>query len=89
MVYQSVFIAGKWKIFYFYKNDTPSHTKIALNFTAFGSLNDDVFDTENFLDHQNVSSMPSRLLYGVIALHQSHSGCLKLFHSSYVAVQSQ
>ena len=89
MVYQSVFIAGKWKILHFYKNDTPSHPKIASNFDTFGSLSGDVFDSENFLDHQNVSSMSSKLLYGAIALHQSHSECLKWFYSSYVAVQSQ
>ena len=89
MVCQSVFIAGKWKILHFYKNDTPSHPKIASNFDTFGSLSGDVFDSENFLDHQNVSSMSSKLLYGIIALHQSHSECLKWFYSSYVAVQSQ
>ena len=59
-MYQSVFIAGKCKILHFYKNDTPSHPKIASNFTTFGNLNGDVFDSENFLDHQNVSSMISK-----------------------------
>ena len=77
LVYQSIFIPGKWKIVHFYKNDTLSHPKIASNFDTFGSLSGDVFDSENFLDHQNVSSMSSKLLYGAIALHQSHSGCLK------------
>ena len=72
MVYQSVFIAGKWKILDFYKNDTPSHPKIASNFTTFGSLSGDVFDSENFLNHQNVSIMSSTLLYGIIALEQTH-----------------
>ena len=61
----------------FYKNDTSSHSKIASNFDTFGSLSGDVFDSENFLDHQNVSSMSSKLLYRIIALHQSHSECLK------------
>ena len=89
MVYQSVFIAGKWKILHFYKNDTPSHPKIASNFDAFGSLSGDVFDSENFLDLQNVSSMSSKPLYGAIALHQSHSECLNWFYSSYIALQSQ
>ena len=84
-----LFIAGKWKILHFYKNDAPSHRKIASNLDAFGSLSDDVFDSENFLDLQNVSSMSSKLLYGAIALHQSQLECLKWFYSSYVAVQSQ
>ena len=88
MVYQSVFIAGKWKILHCYKNDTPSHLKIVYNFDIFGSLSGDVFDSENFLDHQNESSMFSKLLYGTIALQQSLSECLKWFYSSYVAVQS-
>ena len=83
------FIAGKWNNLHLYKSDTPSYLKIASNFTTFGSLTGDVFDSENFLDHQNVSSMFSNLLYGTIALHQSHSECLKWFYSSYVAVQSQ
>ena len=89
MVYQSVFIAGKWKNLHFYKNDTPSHPKTASNFDTFGSLSGDVFDSENFLDHENVSSMSSKLLYEIRALHQSHSECLKWFYSSYVALQSQ
>ena len=55
MAYQSVFIAGKRKILHFYKNDNPSHPKIASNFDTFGSLSGDVFDSENVLDHQNVS----------------------------------
>ena len=88
MVYQSVFIAGKWKILHFYKNDTPSHPKIASNFDTFGSLSGDVFDSENFLDHQNASIMSSTLLYGIIALQQCHSECLKWFYTSYVPVQS-
>ena len=61
----------------FLQNHAPSHPKIASNFDTFGSLSGDVFDSENFLDHQNVSSMSSKLLYGIIALHQSHSECLK------------
>ena len=89
MTHQSVFIAGKWKILRFYKNDAPSHPKMSSNFDTFGSLSGDVFDSENFLDHQNVSSMSSKLLYGAIALHQSHSGCLKWSFSCYVPVQSQ
>ena len=88
MIYQFVFIAGKWKIPHFYKNDTPSHPKIASNFTTFGSLSSAAFDSENFLDPQNLSIMSSKLLYGIIALQQSHSESLKWFHSSYVAVQS-
>ena len=89
MVYQSVFITGKWKILHFYKDGTPNHPKIASNFDAFGRLSGDIFDSENFLDHQNVSTMSSRLLYGIIALQQSHPTCLKWSYSSYVAVQSQ
>ena len=71
------FYRRKMKILHFHKNDTPSHPKIASNFDTFGSLSGDVFDSENILDHQNVSSMSSKLLYGTIALHQSHSECLK------------
>ena len=89
MAYQSVFIAGKRKILHFYKNDTPSHPKIASNLTTFGSLSGAVFDSENFLRSQNVSIMSSKFLYGIIGLQQSHSESLKWFHSSYVAVQSQ
>ena len=89
MVYQSVFIAGKWNILHFYKNDTPSHPKIASNFSTFGSLSGDAFDSEIFSDHQDVSSMSSTLFYGIIALHQSHSECLKWFYSFYLAVQGQ
>ena len=88
MVYQSVFIAGKWKNLHFYKNDTPSHPKTASNFDTFGSLSGDVFDSENFWDHQNVSNMSSKLLYGIIALQQNHSKYLKWFYSFYVDVQS-
>ena len=62
---------------HFFKNDTPSHPKIASHFTTFGSLSGAAFDSENFLDHQNVSIMSSKLLYGIIALQQSHSECLK------------
>ena len=81
---------GNEKFFIFTcKNDTPSHSKIASNFETFGSLSGDVFDSENVLDHENVSRMSSQLLYEIIALHQSHSECLKWFYSSYVAVQSQ
>ena len=71
------FYCRKMKIFHFYKNDTPSHPKIASNFTTFGSLSGDVFDSENFLNHQNVSIMSSKLLYGIIALEQTHLECLK------------
>ena len=88
MAYQSVFIAGKRKILHFYKNDTPSHPKIASNFTTFGSLNGAVFDSENFLDLQNVPIMSWKILYGIIVLQQSYSESLKWFHSSYVAIQS-
>ena len=70
-------IKKTYTILHFYKNDIPSHPKIASNFDAFGSLSVDVFDSENFLHHQNVSSMSSKLLYGAIALHQSDSGFLK------------
>ena len=42
------FIAEKWKILHFYKNDTPSHPKIASNFDTFGNLSGEVFDSENF-----------------------------------------
>ena len=35
LVYQSGFIAGKWKILHFYKNDTLRHPKIASNFDTF------------------------------------------------------
>ena len=63
------FYSGKWKILHFYKNDTPSHPKIASNFDTFGSLSGDVFHSENFLDHQNVSNVSSKFLYGIIALH--------------------
>ena len=55
----------------------------------FRSLSGDVFDSENFLDHHNVSRMSSNFLYGAIALHQTDSEYLKWFYSSYVAVQSQ
>ena len=89
MVYRSVFIAVRWKILHFYDNDTPNHPKSASNVDTFGSLSGDVFDSEIFLDYQNVSSMSSKLLYEIIALHQSHAECLKWFYSSYVAVQSQ
>ena len=58
---------------YFFKNNTPSRPKIASNFTTFASLSGAVFDSENVLDHQNVSIMSSKLLYGIIALQQSHS----------------
>ena len=76
--------------FYWMKmKNTPTASKIASNFDTFGSLSGDAFDSETFLDYQNVSIMSSKLLYGIIALHQSHSGCLKWFYSSYAAVQSQ
>ena len=52
----------------FFKNDTPNHPNIAYNFTTFKSLTGVVFDSENFLEEQLVSIMPSKLLYGVIAL---------------------
>ena len=71
------FYCRKMKILHFYKNDTLSHPKIASNFDTFGSISGDDFYSENLLDHQNVSNMSSKLLYGIIALHQSHSECLK------------
>ena len=58
--------------------------KIASNFATFGSLSVSVFDSENILDPQNVSIMSLELLYGSMALHQSHLECLKWFYSSYV-----
>ena len=82
------FYCRKMKNSSFYKNDTPSHPKISSNLDSFGILRGDVFDSQNFLDHQNVSNMSSKLLYGIIDLQQSHSECLKWLYSSYVAIQS-
>ena len=56
----------------FFKNDTPSHPKIASNFTTLKSLTCVVFDSENFLEQQLLSIMSSKLLYGVIALQQNN-----------------
>ena len=74
---QSVFIAGKSEIFHFFKNDTPSHSKITSNFTTFGSFYGAISDSESFLDHNSASIMSSKLLHGTIALQQSDLECLK------------
>ena len=66
----------------FLQNDTPSLPKIATNFTTCGSRSGAVFDSEKFLDPQNVSIMSSKFLYGIIALQQSHSESPKNFSMS-------
>ena len=71
------FYCEKMKNSSFLKNDITSHPKTVSNFTTFGSLSGAVFDSENFLDYQSVSIMPSKLLYGSIALQQSDLECLK------------
>ena len=77
MAHQSVFIAWKWKILHFFKNDTPSQSKITSVFAPFGSLTEVVSDSKFFSKHQLVSFMSSELLYEVIALQQRELECLK------------
>ena len=74
---QSVFIAGKSEILHFFKNDTPSHAKISSDLTSCGSFSGAVLDSEIYLDHHSVSTMPSKLLHETIALQQSDLECLK------------
>ena len=66
------FYCRKMKIFHFFKNDTPSLSKITSVFASFGSLTGVVSDSEFFSEQQLVSFMSSELLYEVIALQQSN-----------------
>ena len=58
--------------FIFFKNHTPSQSKITSVFAPFGSLTGVVSDSEFFSEQQLVSFMSSELLYEVIALQKSN-----------------